>query len=80
MGLEAAVVLAAVAVATGTDFAAAAAVAVAGSDPRRCEGTPLVQGSPTHGWSYSRRSSQGRVLHVAVACPRDERTPAQASP
>ena len=73
MGLEAAVVLAAVAVATGTDFA------VAGSGPHRCGGTPLVQGNPTHGWSYSRRSSQGRVLRVAVACHRGEHTPAQAS-
>ena len=79
MELGVAVVLAAVAVATETEFAVAA-VAVAGSGPRRCEGTPLVQGSPTHGWSYSRRSSQGRVLHVAVACHRGERTPAQASP
>ena len=42
MGPEAAVVLAAVAVVTGTEFAAA------GSGPHRCEGTPLVQGNPTH--------------------------------
>ena len=77
MGLEAAVVLAAVAVATGTGFAAAAAVA--GFGPHRCGGTPLVQGNPTHGWSYSRRSSQGRVLRVAVACHRGERTPARES-
>lgn len=70
--------LAVAAVATGAEFAAA--VAVAGSGPHRCEGTPLVQGSPIHGWSYSRRSSQGRVLHVAVACHRGERTLAQASP
>ena len=80
MGLGAAEVLAAVVVATETELAAAAAVAVAGSGPHRCEGTQLAQGSPTHGWSCSRRSSQGRVLHVAVACHRGERTPAQASP
>lgn len=47
MGLEVAVVLAAVAVAT--DFAVAVAAAVAGSDPRRCGGNPIVRGNPTHG-------------------------------
>lgn len=48
MGLGAAEVLAAVVVVTETELAAAA-VAIAGSGPHRCEGTPLVQGSPTHG-------------------------------
>jgi len=81
MGLEVAVVLAAVAVATGTGFAVVAvAVTVAGSDPHRCGGTPLVRGNPTHGWSCSRRSSRGRVLRVAVTCHRVEHTPARASP
>jgi len=48
MGLEVAVVLAAVAVVT--DFAVAvAAAAVAGSDPRRCGGTLPVRGNPKHG-------------------------------
>jgi len=78
MGLEAAVAWAAVVVAIGIDFAVAAAVA--GSGPHRCGGTPLVQGNPTHGSSCSRRSSQGRVLRVAVAYHRGVRTLAQASP
>lgn len=78
MELEVAVAWAAVGVVIGTDFAAA--VAVVGSGPHRCGGTLLVQGNPTHGSSYSRRFSQGRVLRVAVAYHRGVRTLAQAFP
>ena len=78
MELEVAVAWAAVVVAIGTDFAVAAAVV--GSGPHRCGGIPLEQGNPTRGSSYSRRSSRGRVLRVAVAYHRGVRTLAQAFP
>jgi hypothetical protein len=81
MEQEVAVAWAAVVVVIGSDFAVAVVVAaVAGSGPHRYGGTPLVQGSPTRGSSYSRRSLQGRVLRVAVAYHRGVRTLAQVSP
>jgi hypothetical protein len=80
MELEAAVAWAAVGVVIGTDFVVAVAATIAGSGPHRCGGTPPGQGNPTLGSSYSRRSSQGRVLHVAVAYHRGVRTLAQGSP
>ena len=60
--------------------AVAVAAAAAGSGPHQCEDIPLAQESPIPGWSYSHRSSPGRVPHVGVICHHVERTPAQASP
>jgi hypothetical protein len=59
---------------------AAAVVVAVGSGPHRCGGTLLVQGSPIPDWSYSHRSSRGRVPRVDATCRRAWHTPAQAFP
>ena len=68
----------------GIVVGAATAVAVAavavGSGPRRYEGTLLVQESPIPDWSYSHRSSRGRVPRVDATCRLVWHTPAQAFP
>lgn len=88
MGLAVVAVLAAatvgfvVVIVIGIVVAAATAVAVVavGSGPRRYEGTLLVQESPIPDWSYSHRSSRGRVPRVDATCRRAWHTPAQAFP
>ena len=59
---------------------ATAAAAAAGSGLHRCGDIPLAPESPIPDWSYSHRSSRGRVPRVGATCHPVERTPAQASP
>ena len=82
MGLGVVAVLAAAMVETAKEVGIGIVVVVvaAGSGPCRYEDTLLERGSPKPDWSYSHRSSRGRVPRVDATCHHAGHTPAQAFP